>query len=70
MCHNMTYVASKWVSDDMAKSDRPSLTSARVVVSGGRGMKNGDNFKMLYDLADTLGGTGLFVWSLVLRDRP
>eukprot|EP01083_Nonionella_stella_P032789 89711_1 len=47
---------SKWVSDDVETSDRPSLTSARVVVSGGRGMKNGENFEMLNELADKLGG--------------
>ena len=42
------------VGQELAKSERPELTSARVVVSGGRGMQNGDNFKLLDSLADKL----------------
>ncbi len=46
---------SSFVSEELAKSDRPELTAAKIVVSGGRGMGNGDNFKHLYSLADKLG---------------
>jgi len=34
----------QFVSENLTKSDRPELTAARIVVSGGRGMKNGENF--------------------------
>jgi electron transfer flavoprotein alpha subunit len=46
---------STFISEELAKSDRPELTSAKIVVSGGRGMQNGENFEMLYNLADKLG---------------
>jgi electron transfer flavoprotein alpha subunit len=46
---------SSFVKEELAKSDRPELTAAKIIVSGGRGMQNGDNFKLLYALADKLG---------------
>lgn len=45
---------TSYVGAELTKSDRPELTSAKSVVSGGRGMKNGENFQMLYDLADKM----------------
>ena len=46
---------SAWVKDDIARSERPDLTAAKVVISGGRGMQNGENFKLLEGIADKLG---------------
>ena len=46
---------SAFVGEELAKSDRPELTAAKIVVSGGRGMQNGDNFQLLYKVADKLG---------------
>jgi len=46
---------SSFVGQEIAKSDRPELTAASVIISGGRGMQNGDNFKMLEAVADKLG---------------
>ncbi|GLO55113.1 electron transfer flavoprotein subunit alpha [Pseudomonas putida] len=46
---------STFVGEELAKSERPDLTSAKVVISGGRGLQNGENFKLLYAVADKLG---------------
>ncbi|MGE5517226.1 MAG: electron transfer flavoprotein subunit alpha/FixB family protein [Bacteroidota bacterium] len=46
---------SSFVGQELAVSARPELTSARVIVSGGRGMQNGDNFRLLEPVADALG---------------
>jgi electron transfer flavoprotein alpha subunit len=46
---------SRFVSEELAQSDRPELGGANVIVSGGRGMGNGDNFRLLNGVADKLG---------------
>ena len=46
---------SSFVSEELAKSDRPELTAANIVISGGRGMQSGDNFHLLDSIADKLG---------------
>ena len=45
---------SEWVEDLVEKSDKPDLSTAAIVISGGRGLKNGDNFKLLDELAAPL----------------
>ena len=45
---------SQFIREEVAVSDRPELTSASVVISGGRGMQNGDNFSLLEGIADKL----------------
>mmetsp|Transcript_30296 Transcript_30296/g.34959 ORF Transcript_30296/g.34959 Transcript_30296/m.34959 type:complete len:322 (+) Transcript_30296:33-998(+) len=45
---------SKWIEDLIAKSDKPDLTTAAIVVAGGRGLKNAENFKLLDELAAPL----------------
>lgn len=46
---------SRFVGEELAVSDRPELTAANIIVSGGRGMGSGDNFKILDGVADKLG---------------
>jgi len=50
-----TSATSAFVSEELAKSDRPDLTAAEIVISGGRGMGNGENFEILYKVADKIG---------------
>ncbi len=45
---------SSFIGQDLTKSERPELTSARVVISGGRGMQSGENFKLIESIADKL----------------
>lgn len=46
---------SEFIGEELAKSERPELTAAGVVISGGRGMQNGENFSLLEGIADKLG---------------
>jgi electron transfer flavoprotein alpha subunit len=47
--------SSRFISAELSKSERPELTAARVVISGGRGMQNGENFHLIEPIADKLG---------------
>jgi len=50
-----TNTVSEFVGEQLGQSERPELTAAGVVISGGRGMQNGENFKLLEGIADKLG---------------
>jgi len=50
------FPGARLVSQELTKSERPELTAARVIVSGGRGLGSGENFQLLDKLADKLGG--------------
>jgi len=45
---------SKFIGEELSKSERPELTSAKIIISGGRGMQSGENFKLLEKIADKL----------------
>lgn len=47
---------SSFVGEELAASDRPDLTAAKVVIAGGRGLGSEENFNLIYKLADKLGG--------------
>ncbi|MDG2018693.1 MAG: FAD-binding protein [Porticoccaceae bacterium] len=51
--HDMA--VSSFIDEQLAQSDRPELTAANIIISGGRGMASGDNFDLLYRIADKLG---------------
>ncbi|MDB9831474.1 FAD-binding protein [Candidatus Pelagibacter sp.] len=48
------FTSSKFIKREEVKSDRPELGTARIVISGGRGMQSGENFKLITDIADKL----------------
>ena len=56
---------STFISEELTKSERPELTAARVVISGGRGMQNGENFALLNGIADKLGATNAFAFDIM-----
>ena len=52
---DLSDIKGSWVQNIVSSSERADLSSAKFVVSGGRGLKNGENFSLLYDFADALG---------------
>lgn len=54
-------VKGQWVENTISESEMADLQTAKVVISGGRGLKSGENFKILYDLASALGNSNTAV---------
>lgn len=52
---------SKWLNHTSQDVERPDLVNARVVVTGGRGLKSAENFKLLEKLAEKLGAAGIYI---------
>ncbi len=52
---NAKQVAGQWIENTVSESETAELASAKFVVSGGRALKSGENFKILYELASVLG---------------
>lgn len=52
---DLSAVKGKWVKDEATVSESADLSSAKFVISGGRGLKNGENFSLLYDFANAMG---------------
>jgi electron transfer flavoprotein alpha subunit len=52
---DLSGVKGSWLKDEASVSESADLSSAKFVVSGGRGLKNGENFSLLYDFAEAMG---------------
>lgn len=60
---------SRYISHASQDSERPDLGNARIVVTGGRGLKSAENFKMIEKLANKLGAAGICSgWFIIDRD--